>query len=327
MRLRNIKIFTNDWFKAWQWFLLTAVNSPIKGLREEVRNRLDINLDRNILIDRLLRNSFTVKVGNNKFEETFYGKNVFAQSIHRELLWLWKIIHKWDVNFANHISPYLNFGFDTLVIYPDASSGATTCDGTVGYYESSAKLWSSIHGGTGNEALIAYSYVILSTAETSTYGRYNELTRVIATFDTSSLTNGAIISAASMQLYYYTKIDGLGQTSLILSSSNPAKNNDLVGSDNLRLGSINYGEISFTDFGSGYNSITLNSSGLNNINKIGISKFGFMLGWDFNDKFTGSWTAYTNTSYRWNDSDDVKNKPKLVITYTVPQISKCQMII
>lgn len=323
MLIDKPKLWSNEWFEIWQWLLLIAINSPIKGLREEVRHRLGINLDRQILIDRLLRNSFCIHTGENEYQETFYGKNVFAKSVHCELMWLWEIIHKWDMNFANYISPKLNFGFDTLTKYPDPDPETNTVDGYVGYRPSETS-WAVIRAGAGDICDDSHG---AGTAISFTVGSaqylYEALYRAILLFDTSALTNLAIITATTLSTY------SLGSLPFGLVLSTPASNTGLINSDFASLGSTLQSDsyVSGGDGSYGEALITLNSTGRGNISKTSITKLGFRCQADIDNSAPSDNPGTTVSTYIRYSENGGATIPKLTITYSLPSGNPNQMII
>ena len=333
------KLFSNDWFKIWQWLLLFAVNSPIKGLREEVRYRLGISLDRNILVNQLLKNSFRIRTGENEFIETFYGRDVFAKSVHRELLWIWNLIHKWDMNFANHLAPKLNLGFDTLTFYSEAGSGGenVVCDGFVsksGDNQTFGSLWE----GDGNSVSVTTTALMAGQilCGTTSY-RYTRISRGIIMFDTSSLEDTSIITSAELKGYvggYTNSLNRPTSTEFWLTTVTTTNNNTLVGADYNKdnFGTGNLGSITlqvFIDNLYGSLSYDLTAAGLEVINKNGITKFGMRSYIDIAESGAGwvsegALTAYLGSS----DNLGISQDPRLIITYTLPITgNKYQMII
>ena len=307
------KLFSNDWFKIWQWLLLFAVNSPIKGLREEVRYRLGISLDRNILVNQLLEKSFRIRTGENEFTETFYGRNVFARSVHRELLWLWNLIHKWDMNFANHFAPTLNLGFDTLTAYPDAHPETTTFDA---FYENGGSPYSTVRDSSASSETNDYIPSIGVANYLSAPDYY--VRRMIFLFNTQSLTANAVISNASVLLFgIYKEQANSGHSNVHIVSSNPTSTTEATDTDYSSLGSTSFSSIVYSSINAnGFNDFVMDANGINNISKTGISKFGGRSNGDLNNSQPTSVNLLQ--FYSAENEDGTSRSPKLVITYTLP---------
>jgi hypothetical protein len=136
------------------------------------------------------------------------------------------------------------------------------------------------------------------------------------TFDTSSLTSGATISSAVLSLYgtssYYSNPSS---SSAVIVAFAPASNNNLVAAD--------FGTFSYTAFAtiaqaslsqSAYNDFTLDSNGIANISKTGISRFGCIYEVD---RAITTITGVDNIfNFKPADTAGTSNDPKLVITYT-----------
>ena len=109
-------------------------------------------------------------------------------------------------------------------------------------------------------------------------------------------------------------------------SSTPASNDNLVNADKSQVGTTDFGRSAQQDTltAGAYNDITLNANGLTNISKTGISKFGGVFGFDFDNTTTGlTWASgvFQAVSTAFADTAGTTNDPKLVITYTPASVS------
>lgn len=318
LTLDRPKLWSNEWFYLWQNLLLIMVNFPILSLREKIRYKLEIDLDRNIPIDRLLRNSFRIRIADNTYQETFYGKPVFAVALKKEWSMLWSLIHNYDTRFANYISPALNLGFDTLTKYPDADPETNTCDGMV-RKSATAMYFSTIHddssGSSTNAANVAGNISLYEHATTE--NKYTLLTRCIFLFDTSQLTSASTITDAKLYLYTYSSEDAFGTTVDIVTSS-PASNTTLAASDYYYTG---FGTDSLANrniVGTGYLEYAISGGFYNTIIKDGITKYGARLGFDLANSVSGWYGGYYADSGIYFADNGAQYAPKLVITYTLP---------
>lgn len=164
-----------------------------------------------------------------------------------------------------------------------------------------SETFSTIRSGSGNDSntTLGSAYVLAS----STTNQFANIQRGIVVFDTSSIVAGATIDSAFIALPAIQagqNKTGLGSTTLELVSSNPASNNSLTPTDYSTLGSTSYCSISQGSVaGAGTTVLTLTN--LTNIIPNGISKFGFILGWDLTGSFTGTWAAApASTGLAWN---------------------------
>ena len=226
---------------------------------------------------------------------------------------------------------------DTLTVYPDANPESATVDGHISatVYATNSRLYlelldnpfsyqgydtstiAQIGGGCG------YWY-----EQNPTFYPYNYAHRGILLFDTSPLGAGATISAATFPVRGYYKQGGWFDINVY--SSNPASNTAIAGTKGNwdSFGSTAFSTaISYDNFltSSTFNNFAFNSSGIANISKTGISKFGL--------RSANADAAYTEPSLEaWRDGDFsgeyIYNaeqgsgyKPKLVVTYTLPAVT------
>lgn len=207
-----------------------------------------------------------------------------------------------------------------LTVYPDATPGTDTVDGSAGEYEPLGLSWAAIVAASGNS-----SFDSLTTFSTSLYSdnstdKWQGLFRLIFLFKTSSLGSSATISSAILSLYGVFKSDPLGiSPDIDIYTSNPVSNTTLTGTDFSTLGIISQTGIPITYAGFsivGYNDFTFNATGISNINKTGISKFGAR---NANYDVSGvapTWSSNQDSFIEIYSADNGTNKPKLVITYT-----------
>ncbi|MDD3302228.1 MAG: hypothetical protein PHN31_01635, partial [Candidatus Gracilibacteria bacterium] len=222
-------------------------------------------------------------------------------------------------------SPYYSWRYynylimSTLVVYPDAGHGSSSVDGSA-YRGSVDETFANIiaGAGTGRQYSNASNALVRLQASTTT-NQFQTNIRSIFTFVTSSLTSAATISDVSLSLYGSDKGLGVGSPNLHVVASTPASDYDVVNGDYSQLGSTSFGSVTYANFStSGYNDITLNSSGIANVSKTGVSKFGAKFSWDLDGTFGGTWSsgAYSYLRGYYADQTGTTNDPKLTITYT-----------
>lgn len=177
---------------------------------------------------------------------------------------------------------------------------------------------SAIRSGSGTSTSSVGDIIELNASTTT--NQFATLVRTITLFDTSPIPVGSTIDSATITLNI-TEIDsGLGTTTLELVSSNSASTSVLAAADYSTLGSTSFSSTSWGSLFVGFNILTLNSSGLSNINIGGISRFGFVLGWDLNNNFTGTWASLTDSGVFWTVNNALLNvsyhftSPALAIT-------------
>lgn len=201
----------------------------------------------------------------------------------------------------------------TYTFYPAAGTANVTVDGTVQRTGAPGATWSQTHDGAGTlanptGAALNFGYIDGRGAD------YELIVRSIFTFDTSTLPDTETISSAKLSLCSGGIIDTLNQ-SMIICSSNPAANDNLVASD---YNYNNFGTAtafstvdvtSLSNVDGTYNDFDLNASGIANINKTGISKFGGMLSGDFTNTAPGN----DEVQFWGYMADNGTNKPKLTV--------------
>jgi hypothetical protein len=278
-------------------------------------------------INRIEPNAFWFggkKVGDKiEISVDFRTHNKFSKRLYFAFLPIWYLYHYWDIFIANNFKPAWNLGFDTLTVYPDASTGGTTCDGVVGRI-SVDQTFANIRAGAGNTYDATLQTVYVALYATATTNQFDSLYRSIMTFNTAALTSSATISQVVAGCYGQTKYNGLGKDTLHYCASTPAANNALANSDYGQLGSVSFGSVAYDDWSTvGYNSITLDANGIANVSKTGISRFGARGGWDITGTFGGVWKSGDNSDIDFYSSDytGTTRDPKLVITYTLPAVA------
>lgn len=313
-------LFSKQWFTKHQKLLLWFANTwlgrkilCIDGDKSSVGN--------NRKIVWILPNSITWMEKRTKKKITvsteFRTHDKFSKRLYYAFKPLWYLFHFWDMNLANPFVPAWNLGFDTLTVYPSAGS-VSPVDGYVTRHGVDQTI-SAIVAGAGTAATDTDVSILLQASATS--NQFLQLARTIVCFDTSPLTSLATITSAVLSFYVSSTTTGLGSVgfSFVIVGATPAATNTLVNSDYGQLGTTffdfkNHGDVTV----GGYNDFTLNTSGLANINKTAISKFGVVNGWDYNIVFNGSWVSGASSTYIFNSGDSALNKPKLVVTYSLP---------
>ena len=210
---------------------------------------------------------------------------------------------------------------DTLTAYPQAGSGGAnvTCDGVV-YRQGVNETLATIRAGAGTTVATDASRPYFLQAST-TSNQFQILMRTIATFDTSSLSSSANISAATCSPYGSSKTAGLGAEVAHIVSATPASNAALVIADYSQLGATSFASIAYAAWSDvAYNAFSLDANGIANISKTSISKFGFRGEWDLNNSFTGVWVDSAASYIVAVDADTAgtASDPKLVVTFTLP---------
>jgi len=250
----------------------------------------------------------------------FRVKNKYSNRLYSAFKWVWYLCHAWDLGFANRFSPKLNLGFDTLTVYPAAGANSPV-DGPV-HRDGVNESFATIRAGAGNGAYPDATTAYINNTGNGSTG-FVDWRRGIILFDTSALTSGATISAGVLSLYIKSEYVQIGNIGECLVSANPANTNNLVNAD---YAIANFGttelatrrSITSDNNPNAYYGFTLNASGLSNVSKTAISKFGNLNSWDF-DNTNGSTGGSGGSGWSWATADDTSGTkdPKLVITYSL----------
>lgn len=310
-----IQVFSKEWFELRQKYILWFANSWV--------GRRFFHIQRDVPKGKKLTKMLPhcVEWANDDGTMTidFRTHPKFAKRLYHGLKPLWFMLHGWDFAFGQK-AQQLNFGFDTLTVYPDADPETSTVDGIVGR-ESVDEIFATIQGGAGNFFNDTSTTVGLFLRASTTIDQYDRLRRAILLFDTSTIPDAGVISAAVLSLDAQSRSNGLGTSDMHLVSSNPASNTALADSDYANTGTTSFGSIAYAGFApTGYKDITLNASGIAAISLVGITKFGLRIAWDKDNSFTGVWSSAASNSYVYSNADETGTSvdPRLVVTYTPP---------
>lgn len=313
-----ITVFSTQWFAKYN-HIITNVSRSIFGEFVFNFHKFGHYVDRKKII--AVRPNSVVeyvgyKEGRIEVKEHFFGRNEYALRLQSVFYPIWITFHIWDI--ITRPFSQLNLGFDTLEVNPDVSSGSTTVDGYA-RRTSVNENFATIIVGDGNSSSVADASIGMTLSASATSDQFSRLVRLLFTFDTSSLTSDAIISSVVFSTYGNQKVNQIGSPDYHVCSSTPAANNNLANSDYGQLGSTSFGNVSYASFNdAGYNDITLNASGIAAVSKTGITGLGSRLSWDINGSFTGTWSSNLQSFFNITFADNGTNKPKLVVTYTLP---------
>ena len=207
----------------------------------------------------------------------------------------------------------------TLTAYPNPNTETTSVDGVVTYTYTSTN-WATSHDAlSGTSASDTNATLFLQLYRNG--GGLYYLERAFTLFDTSSLTSGATISAAT---YSISENNGgaadADSLSVGIVQTSPASNTAIVSADYDQCGAVTAPTegatrktlASLSTFA--YNDFALNATGISWISKTDITKLGFRLSRDMDN------TAPSGANGDTFDSADASGTtadPKLVVTYTL----------
>ncbi len=221
------------------------------------------------------------------------------------------LVHETAHNvFTGHI------GLTTTTAYPDADPETTTVDGQVGR-QGTNETWATMRDGAGTHAYPSGSGSACYIEAGTTTDRFNGLYRSIFLFDTSGIPDAETITSATIELYYVTKNNGSWNTTYSIYTSTPASNTDLVAADYAQIGTTTQSDaMTYANFDAGYEVWTLNATGIGNISKTGISKFGMRESTYDVANSAPTWGSGVFERILWNSSESVggtSQDPKIVV--------------
>lgn len=209
-------------------------------------------------------------------------------------------------------------GNTTSTFYPDPHPETTTVDGEIRYEvskgtESYATARAKTTGTYSNDGATNPWLYLGHTQDATAWRIY----RSKALFDTSSIGSDSVTSA-TLSVYGTSIVsnnsdsDGWSVVSATMASSDTALTT--ADYDITTFGSTSFGSVTFASFStSAYNDISLNASGLSNINGSGVSRFGFLT----TNDLSATQPSGSNRRIAWAvDQTGTAQDPKLVVEHT-----------
>lgn len=205
---------------------------------------------------------------------------------------------------------------------PDPDAETTTVDGYAQHGGGSV-AWSTLRSSAGNfseDNSTDYTFAYWSAA--GTLDQWDTIARGIFLFDTTPINSASTVSAGSFIFYCTGKTApsdaDATKRELRLASSAPASNTAITGTDYATLGNTSLGALAYASItASASNTVPLNASGLSNVTKGGISKFGTRSGAD-QDNSAPSWVLSDQYIVygRFADYTGTSDDPTLRLTYS-----------
>jgi len=213
----------------------------------------------------------------------------------------------------------------TYTCYPTAGAAGVAVDGYASR-QAVAESWSALRSGSGTNHVDAGV-----TAEAGFYSNVSSnqwagCFRGIILFDTSAIPVGETITSATVSLYVTTKTNSKEYTTQFdIYTSAPSSNSTVHSADYSTLGTTSQttGAITLNNMGkSRYNDWPLSATGLGNIIKGGITKFGVRERTYDAQGATPTWTAAADFEMFFStaDSPTSAQRPKLVVVTTAPGV-------
>jgi hypothetical protein len=220
-------------------------------------------------------------------------------------------------------------GGAVTTVYPDPHPESATTDGTTRRVASAA-TWATIRGaaGTGGAAANSVNNPHWIARVGGGSPGWSRLQRGWFSYDTSSLGDGDTIDGGVLSLYDAGSVNSTNGTSVVITGIGTlASATDVVSGDHVNRGSTSQSDTTFSlsafDSG-GYNDFVLNSTGLGNISKTGVSgPFNLLSSADRDgDTEPGSSAGDDWITCAYAEETGTSSDPKLVITHTSPFIPK-----
>jgi len=215
-------------------------------------------------------------------------------------------------------------GAASLAVVPDAHPESTSMDGYAGATYNLNTAWNTVRTEGGGNSSDTSAEIAVYTACYTTSTQWANMSIGFFLFDTSPLTAGATISAATTAFRFRLKSDEFaeaGSIALVLTTtaSNTAIANGDYGSGPFsRVGTaadITINSIA-TD-SSTASTFTLSSGGRDNISKTGITKLGIQTA-HFTDNDEPTWASNQRHSVTPRSAEYGNSvEPTLTITYTL----------
>jgi hypothetical protein len=211
---------------------------------------------------------------------------------------------------AERIIPGRSAFATVSTFYPQPNVETVSVDGHV---IATGGVWATVRGAAAGTSVVDSGTT--QAALSNTFMQV-DIYRVFLLFDTASLPDADTILSATLSVYA-TAIqngDNDGDDTINVVTSNPASNTGLVIGDFDQLGTtLQAPAIDITSITtSAYNVFTLNSTGLGNISKTGVTKFGLREGHDLIDSATTLISSMTCSSA---DNTGTSQDPKLDVTH------------
>ena len=214
-------------------------------------------------------------------------------------------------------------GKTTTTVYPDADVETNTVDGWV-FDNTTNQIWADKRAAAGDSFGDSGAFNNTPLLQRNGADDYSNLWRSVFLFDTDAIGTDSI-SAATLSLYGSNFNATLGGDITIVLS-NPTSNTALATADyeitaHWTMTQQNTTDIAVASWANAYNDFALNATGIGNINKTGITKFGAVTSWDRTNTAPGAGVGYDYVGTQYADTTGTSQDPKLVIEHTASSYS------
>lgn len=203
--------------------------------------------------------------------------------------------------------------FTLFSFKPNADVETVSVDGYT-YRSVASETWATIIAGAGNGASDSDIYLYFRGDCSTTLNQYTNLYHVFSLFDSSSLSDTDVISSGDIQINNNGSV--AGNLTAVIVTTTPASNTAIVSTDHANVGAVAQSESLPTgSMVAGYNRLRLNSTGLGNISKTSISKFGVRATEDINNSPPAWVSGQMNGANLLSADNSVNTAPILDVFY------------
>src|SRR5262245_27346695 len=202
------RAFDHAFFERHQALLVRALDTPLVGrwLRWLLCIRpTDVGYHGRIV--RLLPHAYIVEHDDHTFTLDARTHWKYSKRLYHAFKLVWWACHAWDALIAERFAPALDSGFATLTKYPDKHPETTTVHGHA-RRASAGETFAAIRSGAGtsaDDAGASESFVFIQQAGAV----WVDIDRSIFLFDTSALTSGVTVTAATLNVFATSLTTGL----------------------------------------------------------------------------------------------------------------------
>jgi len=207
--------------------------------------------------------------------------------------------------------------------FPDPNPETTSVDG-IAFRDVTSETFSTIRTSAGNGSDdVSGSTQSLRLRASTTTNQYNLMIRGYFLFDTSNIADSNTIDSATFSLFGSTPdVHNFGGEASMIATS-PSSNTAIASGDYLNITYTRQAsDILDTSWSTiAYNNWTLNATGLGNVSKTGVSKFGTVTSWDM-DNTAPTWSssgADTFTTFHAEETGTTKD-PKLNVIHSAAAV-------
>lgn len=320
-RVKRIK--EDRWFKLQQDLLLWLANS------NSGRGLLCIPKDFP-KIDLISKNELRGKISDDTWLSDFRVGAKWAnvirsrwQAFQEAASCYYRALNRYPIFYP--VSPIPRYAYVDDTFYPDPNPETTSVDGYASKDDAQSS-WSTLRAAVGVASSdIATTLFLAGFTDGSVSNTFYALRRNFTLFDTSSIPDSNNIDSATLSVYQSVAStldnhsDSVALVEASLASNTAVANGDYEGNKNFNTKfATSKAHASWTN--NTYNDFALNSNGLTNISKTGVSKFQFKSEFDLADSPTPTYVSSDTTSgvtVISADTAGTSTDPKLLVTHSV----------